>query len=185
MKEWKLLDRWQLFKNQFLRIRLDRCELPDGRVMPNYFVLDFADWVQVVALDEDDNMIMVRQYRHGTGETLLEIPGGSTDPGDTEEPILAAKRELLEETGYESSDWEQIGSHSPNPALMSNDMHVFLAKNCKKVAEQNLDPFEDLDVELVPAKSVLEMLEAGQFRHSLVATGLFLARSKVLAEIKS
>jgi ADP-ribose pyrophosphatase len=180
MKNWKLIDRWQLFKNRFLRIRLDRCELPDGRVMPNYFVLDFLDWVQVVALTTDGKMVMIRQYRHGTQETLLEIPGGSTDPEDQKNSLSAAKRELLEETGYESDDWELIGSHSPNPALMSNDMHVYLAKNCKKVAEQQLDPFEDLDVELLPAQDVLNMAEGGKIRHSLVATGLFLARAHVL-----
>lgn len=178
-KNWKLIDRWEIFKNRFLRIRVDRCELPDGRVMPNYFVLDFSDWVQVVALDTEGNMIMVRQYRHGVEQSILEIPGGTTDPGDDEDPMEAAKRELLEETGYESQEWLVIGKHAPNPALMSNHMHVYLALNCKKVAEQNLDPFEDIDVEVHPVQKVYELAESGKINHALVVTGLALAKSKI------
>lgn len=179
MKAWKLLDRWQIFKNPFMKMRVDRCELPDGRVMPNYFVLDFNDWVTAVALDEHENMIMVRQYRHGIEETLLEAPAGSMDIGGSEDPLESAKRELLEETGYESNEWVSAGSFAPNPALMSNCMHVFVATNCKKVAEQKLDPFEDIDIELHPAKDIYEKAEQGEIVHALCLGALMLARPYV------
>lgn len=176
-RSWRILDSWQLFRNRFISMRVDRCELPDGRVMPDYYVLEFSDWVQVIPLTADNQVVMVKQYRHGIQEVLWEIPGGSTHPGQVEDtPLIAAQRELREETGYSAKKWTHLGTHAPNPALQSNRMHIFLAEDCVKVGEPQLDPFEDLEVVLIPLKQLYDMAERGQMSHALVLAGLLMAR---------
>lgn len=183
IEKWKVLDRWEIFKNRFINLRVDRCELPDGRLMPDYYVLDFVPWVHVIPVTKNGQIVMIRQYRHGAGEVFWEIPGGTTHPstGD-EDPLMAAKRELLEETGYESDTWKLIGEHFPNPALQSNQMLLYLAQNCEKVAEPLLDPFEDIEVELMPIKDVFDRAESGGIKHSIVLAGLMMARRHLLED---
>lgn len=179
---WKVLESKELLRLGFFRIRSDRCELPDGRVMPNYYVLEFADWVNVIPVTTDGQVVAINQYRHGSDLMHLEIPGGSTDPRGSEEPLEAAKRELLEETGYESSRWISCGAHFPNPALQSNRLHTFLALDCRKVREPELDPFEDLSVELFPVAQLRARWENGEFNHSLIYASVGMALKK-LAEV--
>lgn len=181
--KWKLLDRWEIFKNRFVTLRVDRCELPDGRIMPNYYTLDFMDWIQVVALTSDNKMVMIRQYRHGVKEVLLEIPGGAIDRGEEpESPLAAAQRELREETGYVSENWQAIGCHCPNPALQNNKMHLFLALDCKWQGEPQFDPFEDIEIKLMEASEVYQKVDNGELTHTLVLGGLLLARKYLLDE---
>jgi ADP-ribose pyrophosphatase len=172
---WKILKSEKLFQTGFFRFRVDECELPDGRIMPRYYVMEFADWVNVVPITREGKMVLVRQYRHGADREFIEIPGGSTEPGLKEDPQRAGERELLEETGYQSKQWVYCGSHSPNPALQNNRMHTFVAFDCEKTAEPNLDPFEDLYVELVDVEKALKMWVANEFDHSLIAASLGLA----------
>ena len=176
MKKWKVLSTEELFKSGLFRLRAEKCELPDGRVMPNYYTVDFADWVQAVAVTKDKKMVMLTQYRHSAKEVCLEVPGGSMDPRTTEDAMTAAKRELLEETGYSSTNWKSLGFHYPNPALQSNRMHVFLALDCEKTTEPHLDPFEDLDFELMSVKDVYEKVRKGEVTHALILATLLLAQ---------
>src|ERR1700753_1586705 len=104
IKPWKCLKSTEIFKTSFFRFRRDQCELPDGRVMPNYYVMEFPDWANIVPVTEDGRIVLVEQYRHAIGHVCLEIPGGSTDTKAFEEPKKAALRELLEETGYVPDD---------------------------------------------------------------------------------
>lgn len=173
--KWKILDSKELLKLGFFRLRDDRCELPDGRVMPHYYVIEFADWVNVVPITTDHQVVAVEQFRHGSDLVHLEIPGGSMDPRKNEEPQAAGARELREETGYASEKWIYCGFHYPNPALQNNRMHTFLALDCKKVAEQDLDPYEDLTVKTFPASELAKKLDAGEFTHSLIAASVALA----------
>lgn len=182
IEKWKVLDRWEIFKNRFITLRVDRCELPDGRVMPDYFVLDFVPWVHVIPVTKNGEIVMIRQYRHGAGEVLLEIPGGTTDPKSVENPLLAAQRELLEETGYQSNKWTFVGEHCPNPALQSNRMLLYLAEDCEKVAEPVLDPFEDIEVELVSVEEVYQKAESGKMKHSIVLAGLMMAKNHLMSK---
>lgn len=180
MTFWKVLKTSNIFQAGFFRLRVDECELPDKRVMPCYYVMEFPDWVNVVPITEDGQVVLIDQYRHAAGLDFLEIPGGSTHPGG-EDPLVAGRRELLEETGYEAREWVSCGSHYPNPALQSNQMHTFLALGCKKVAEPKLDPYECLTVRLVPVREAVDAFYRGDFKHSLISASV--ARSlRVLRE---
>jgi ADP-ribose pyrophosphatase len=172
MSRWKILKSEILLKAGFFKLRADECQLPDGRIMPRYYVFEFPEWVNVVPITPDGKMILVRQYRHGAEAEFLEIPGGSTHPGANEDPRLAGERELLEETGFAAQEWIYCGHHHPNPSLQSNRMHTFVALGCTKVAEPSLDPFEDLHVEIMDVGQALKIWAEGGFSHSLIAASI-------------
>jgi 8-oxo-dGTP pyrophosphatase MutT (NUDIX family) len=171
MSRWKIISSKELFNSGLFKLRSDECELPDKRVMPRYYVLDFPEWVNVVALTSDNQMILVEQYRHAAGEVFLEVPGGSAD-SRSEDPRVAGLRELREETGYEPGEVIDCGAHFPNPALQSNRMHTYLALDCRKVGEPELDPYEDLQVRLMPLAEALRKWEDGEFTHSIIAASI-------------
>jgi ADP-ribose pyrophosphatase len=174
-KKWRTLSSTELYTAGFFRLRSDQCELPDGRVMPKYYVMEFPDWVNVVPVTEDNRIVLVEQYRQASGELCLEIPGGSTHAHEQEEPKKAALRELLEETGYVPDDLRLIGVHQPNPAMQNNRMHTFLALNCRKMHEPQLDPFEDIRVVTHPVHEVIQMIFEGTINHSIVVASLLYA----------
>ncbi|MBT4762276.1 MAG: NUDIX hydrolase [Bdellovibrionaceae bacterium] len=178
--KWKTLSSEYLFQSRTFKMRVDKCELPDGRVMPKYYVMEFTDWVHVVALTQNMELVLVDQYRHAKQERYLELPGGNLEPNES--LVDSAKRELLEETGYSAGNIKEVGEHYPNPALQSNAVRVFLATDCKKVAEQDLDPFEDLTVTLMPYGEALKKLDKGGFKHSLMNSSLLIAKQFVSYE---
>lgn len=173
-KPWKILETEELIKAPFFRMRKDRCQMPDGRIMPGYYTFEFSDWVNVVPVTSDGNMVLVRQYRHAAESVELEIPGGSLH-GNQENPQIAGQRELKEETGFESSNWTYLGYHHPNPALQNNKMHTFLALDCQQTSPPNLDPYEDLTTEVLSVQTVFESLFAGKIQHSIIMASLVLA----------
>jgi ADP-ribose pyrophosphatase len=175
IQPWKCLKSIEIFKTNFFRFRRDQCELPDGRVMPNYYVMEFPDWVNVVPVTDDGRIVMVEQYRHALGKSVLEFPGGSTNPGENEEPKKAALRELAEETGFVPEDVRLVGVHCPNPAMQNNRMHTFIAFGCKKQQEPDPDPFEDLRTVLLPVNEVIEKVLSGEINHSIVVASLMYA----------
>ena len=185
MSRWKILDSVELLKQGFFRLRKDRCELPDGRVMPAYYVFEFTDWVNVIPISKTGQVLAITQYRHGSEQVHLEIPGGSMDLRTTESPEDAAARELVEETGYTSKRWISCGYHYPNPALQNNRMHTFVALDCELTAALSLDPFEDLTLTPFPVGELATRLENGEFSHSIIAASIaralpVLRREKVL-----
>jgi 8-oxo-dGTP pyrophosphatase MutT (NUDIX family) len=175
MSKWKVLESETILKSGFFRVRVDKCELPDGRVMPRYYVLEFPDWVNVVPFTNDGKIILLEQHRHGAGNDFLEIPGGSTHPGQNEDPRLAGERELLEETGYRAKEWIHCGHHFPNPALQNNRMHTYVALGCEKVAERRLDPYEDMQTVIMDWEEALRRYQDGEFAHSLIAASIGLS----------
>lgn len=179
MAHWKILKSKEMIKTPFFRMRMDECELPDGRVNPHYYVFEFREWVNVVPVTADGQMVLVEQYRHAGAEVFLEVPGGSTDAGD-EKPALAGARELREETGYGAGEWIVCGHTYPNPALQTNRLHTLLALDCQNVGAQELDPFEDLTVRLMPVKDIYRMLDRGELKHALIVASLTLARPHLL-----
>jgi len=143
--------------------------------MPNYYVFEFPDWVNIVPITEDGRMVLVEQYRQAGGETHLEIPGGSLDPRKSEDPKSAVIRELAEETGYVSDDVRLVAVHYPNPALQNNRMHTFIGYGCRWVQEQKLDPYEDIRVVTKTIPEVIEMVLSGKISHSIVVASIFYA----------
>jgi ADP-ribose pyrophosphatase len=128
--------------------------------------IEAGPWVNVVALTPDDEVLLVRQFRHGTRSFTLEIPGGLVDEGEA--PAAAAARELREETGYEGSDPITLGVVTPNPAFMNNHCHTFLFKDCRWVGEPQLELGEDLEVIVRPLAEIPALIAAGEIDHSLV-----------------
>lgn len=152
------------------RARFDRLENPRTGAHLRRMVLDTADWVNVVALTEEQRLVVVRQYRFGTREVTLEIPGGVIDPG--ERPEAAAVRELREETGFTAPRWSLLGVVEPNPAFQNNRCHHFLAEGAQRTHELELDPGEDIAVDTLPLEEARELVQRGVIRHSLVITAL-------------
>lgn len=179
--KWKTLSSEYIIQKPWATLRVDNCELPDGRIAKEYYVLEYPNWANAVAVTEDGQIIMVRQYRHSGGITSIEIPGGVIENG--EDPLKAIERELLEETGYAFEKFELVSTVYPNPATSNNVCFCYLATGGKKVQEQSLDEHEDISVELYPLKEVKEMLLQNKIPQSLHASGLFYALLK-LGEIK-
>ncbi|HEY5924848.1 MAG TPA: NUDIX hydrolase [Kofleriaceae bacterium] len=131
-----------------------------------FSLIEAVDWVNVIALTRDEQVVLIRQYRVGVGRVCLEIPGGMVDPG--EDAQTAAARELVEETGYTAQRWEHLGSVAPNPALQNNTLHSYLAFDAELTHGQKLEGSEVVTVETVPLRDVTELLKRGAIEHALV-----------------
>ena len=178
--KWKTIASDYLFKDLWFTVKKDKCITPEGKVVDPYYVYEFPTWVTVVAVTEDNKIVMVRQYRHALGETLMEIPGGCVD--DTDISLEdAAKREVLEETGYAFEKYEYLGKISANPSTNNNIMHMYLATNGKKVQEQQLDHNEEIEVYLFTIDEVKQMLKDNIILQAMHATCLFYALNKLNA----
>ncbi len=138
----------------------------------DFFRIEASEWVNVVALTPDEEFVMVRQYRHGSDEVTLEIPGGIVDPGET--PSVAAARELLEETGYRGSEPLRLGQVNPNPGLFDNGCHTFLVRDARRIDEvRNDGDTEHTTVELLPRDEMRARLRSGEIDHALVIAGFY------------
>lgn len=144
---------------------------PRSGARRTFSVLRAPDWVNVVALTPADELLLVRQFRHGTRAQTLEIPGGMVDPGES--PADAAARELLEETGYSARAWYPIGVVEPNPAIQTNRCHTFLALDARQAGPVTPDPDEVIAQERVPLTRAAALVRRGAIRHALVIAGLF------------
>lgn len=165
---------WKVLETSYFRprLRIDKCELANGNLL-DATIFEFRSWANIVALTKDGYAVLVRQYRHGVCEALVEFPGGVVEDG--EDPLDGARRELLEETGYATSNLIQIGKIYPNPALQTNTLYCYLALEVEKVGEQNLDAGEDIEVHLVPLDELIETAKRGEFPHALMTAVLFSA----------
>jgi 8-oxo-dGTP pyrophosphatase MutT (NUDIX family) len=170
-KPWKVRRREYVSREFWYTVRVDEVELPTGHVIPKYWVSEYRPWVNVVALTKDDEVVLLRQYRHGLAQVHFEIPAGTTDPGETDLEA-ATRRELLEETGYGGGRWSPLITLSANPALQDNLAHTFLAEGVERLAEPHAEASEDLRVHLVPLADVERMIADGEFIQALHAAPL-------------
>jgi ADP-ribose pyrophosphatase len=173
-----MIQPWQKLSSQLLgnfrifTVRSDRKVSPRTQAEHDLFVIDCANWVNVVAVTPRQEIVMVEQYRHGSNTVELEIPGGMIDKKDAS-PVAAGVRELREETGYEGTDARLIGEIFPNPAIMSNVCYTVLVENCDLVHPVEFDSGEDLITRLVPVAEIPRLVAGKKIRHSLVAVALY------------
>lgn len=174
---WRTTATRTLVKDKWIDLRADDCLRADGLEIKPYYVLDYPDWVQVIAIDADENLVVIRQYRHGIGKLTLEIPSGCIDAADAD-PLAAAARELREETGYAADQLAHVGTITNNPANQTNRIHIVLAEGARRVAEQSLDESEEIAVELMPVAEARATALAGGFDHSAQIASLLIALEK-------
>jgi len=166
IKPWKILETQYLHPN----IRVDKCELPDGHILEPH-ILDYDDEIMIFALTRKLEVVLIKQYRHGIQEVTLELPGGSVDKGES--PLEAAKRELLEETGYSSHTFIEVGQASPNPAIYRNRIYSFLAVDVEPTGKQSDTDAGAVDVTLISLDEVVAMARKGELVNSLNLSTIF------------
>lgn len=164
-RSWTLLASRTLAQFKFIRVRSDRYLFEPTQLEGDFVVCESPDWVLVVAVTIDRQVVLVRQYRHGIGDVVLEVPGGVVDPGES--PESAAVRELREETGYAPGRVRYVGRLMPNPALNTAYCHVVLAEECRLAGSQNPDPLEQIEPVVRDLDDVPHMIGSGELPHAL------------------
>jgi 8-oxo-dGTP pyrophosphatase MutT (NUDIX family) len=175
--KWEKLSSKYLVKENWATLRVDSCKMPDGTLIDDYYVLEYPNWVNAVALTEDNQVILIKQYRHAAENVITEIPGGCIDSGEL--PEEAVKRELLEETGYAFEQIEYLASLYANPSTSANQTFSYLATGGRKIQEQHLDGREEIIVELVTIDELKELLAANKIQQALHVSAIYYALSKL------
>lgn len=171
IKKWKLIKSEKINAYKIFSTRKDISLSPVTGKEHDFYVVEVPDWVNVVAITSDNQVVLIEQYRHGTESVTLEIPGGTVDPGESS--LEAGKRELLEETGYASDDWIGIGKVHPNPAMQNNACYTFLARGARKIQVQSFEGTEDIAVSLTPASNIQNLVSEGRVTHALVIAAFY------------
>jgi len=157
---WRIRSSEYLIATPFLRLRSDVVELPSGSIIESYYVRESRGFAVIFALTPDDRVVLVRQYKHGVGRMVLELPAGSIDEGET--PLACARRELAEETGYVGDEPELVGTYLADPTSSNASFHVFLVRNAQARVAQKFDDTEDIVVDFVPLAGIRAMVRDGR-----------------------
>lgn len=171
VSKWEVLSSEYIVRRPWLTARKDHVRLPNGNEIPEYYILEYPDWVNVIAITEAGEFVMVRQYRHGLGRIDYELTAGVVEAG--EDPLDAAKRELLEETGFGGGEWVKIMTISPNPGTNTNLTHCYLATGVQQISGQHLDSGEYLTVHLMSPREVKRLLADNEIMQALMAAPLW------------
>ncbi|HEU6449617.1 MAG TPA: NUDIX hydrolase [Verrucomicrobiae bacterium] len=172
IKPWKKISSRLLGDYRIFKLRSDVCVSPRTGKEHDFFILDSVDWVNIIAITPDQQLVMVEQYRHGSNTVELEIPGGMMDPDETD-PVATAIRELREETGYEGENARVLGKIHSNPAILGNITYTVLIENCRLKHEIEWDHGEDLLTRLVPVSEIPKLVADEKIGHSLVVVALY------------
>ncbi|HTD66516.1 MAG TPA: NUDIX hydrolase [Candidatus Limnocylindria bacterium] len=172
LKDWKIVSSKPVGDFRIFKIRSDEKVSPRTGQHCGFFIIESVDWVNVIAVTPQDELVMVEQYRHGSNTVELEIPGGIMDPGETD-PAATGVRELREETGYEGAEARPLGWVYANPAIMNNRSHFVVVEQCVHKYGCQFDHSEDLITRLVPWKEIPAKVREGSIRHPLVLAALY------------
>lgn len=170
-RKWEIISSEYLIRRPWLTARRDHVRLPTGVENPEFYILEYPDWVNVIAITRKGEFVMIRQYRHGLGETRYELCAGVSEEG--EDPIDSARRELLEETGYGGGEWQLWMTISANPSTTTNLTYCYLATNVERISTQHLEATEDITVHLLSETEVWDLLENDEIRQALMAAPLW------------
>ena len=172
IRDWPVISREQVGDFRLFSLTKKTVRSPRTGEIREVQTLQFSDWVLILALTPQEEVVMVRQYRHGTEQICLELPGGLVDAGD-DFPALSAQRELLEETGYQADEIVLIGECFPQPAILSNKCFFYLAKDVAEVQPQDLDSGEDIEISKVPLEEIPAKIENREIDHAMVLLAFF------------
>jgi ADP-ribose pyrophosphatase len=171
VKPWKLVSSRKEKSYRIFDLRIDRALSPRTGEAHDFYVFESHEWVNIIPVTKEKEVVLIRQYRHGVRDVVLEIPGGIVEQGDT--PLDAAIRELKEETGYAANEMVFLGETHANPAFMNNRCHSYLALDCLPDGPQNLDDKEDIEVILHPLEDIPRMIREGEITHSLILAAFY------------
>lgn len=172
IRDWTVLRRDQVGDFKLFSLSKKKVRSPRTGEIREMQALHFPDWVLILALTSQEEVVMVRQYRHGIERVCLELPGGLVDPND-DSPELSARRELLEETGYQANEIALVGECCPQPAILTNKCLFYLAPNAVRVQDQNLDAGEDIEILEIPLKEIPLKIKSAEIDHGMVLLGFF------------
>ncbi len=172
MNRWVIKSSEDIFRRRIFAVKDIECYHPDKDVTHRFFTLSTPDWINIVAVTEDNRYIMVRQHRLGTDEITLETPGGLVEEGES--PEETALRELREETGYEAGEIHLLKKLSVNPAIFNNYIYFYFARNCRRIHEQDLDPAEDIEVLTFTRDEIMSMINDGPVSHTIILAAFYL-----------
>lgn len=171
IRKWNVIKSEKLNSYRVFSTRKDIGLSPITGKQHDFYVIEAQIWINVIAIAQNDQILLIKQYSHGIQSITFEIPGGMAGPGES--PIEAAKRELLEETGCISDEWICIGKVHPNPAIQNNSCFTYLANDIKKIQKPKLDSTENTDAFFFPMEDIKGLVSEGKITHSLVAAALY------------
>lgn len=175
---WQVLKRRTLLKRRYLELREEHVRLANGRELDDFYVIDMADWAAVLCVTEAEQVVLVRQYRHGIARASVELPAGALERDEA--PLACAQRELLEETGYVAERWHSLARLATDPSRQTTHAHFFCALGARRVGEPRLDEGEELEPLLVAPRALLELIERGELTHGLHVAAILLAERRGL-----
>ncbi len=187
---WEEVSTEHIVQDEWIDFRKTAYRFPDGNIFEPFYTYSRRDYVVIIASDEVGRYICVRQFRQGIREVTTEFPAGGIERKDgkqygdrsevaSEDALAAAKRELSEETGYESDEWQHLITIPSNATISDNLAHIYVAKNCKKVSGQTLDDMEFLNVKLFTAEEIEKMISDGEFKQAMHVMGWLLEQRSI------
>ena len=171
IKPWELISSKRERSFRIFNLRTDRALSPRTKKEYDFYILESNDWVNIIPITKQNEIVLIRQYRHGIQGITLEIPGGIVEKGDS--PEETARRELLEETGCGESGMILLGSVNANPAFLNNSCYTFIAKDVYKIREQKQDDKEDIEVLIKPLDEIPRLIRKGEITHSLILAAFY------------